>query len=158
MFSANLKAVFDPHRHVPLFFADNTPMLFVTWSNKHVILVEISPEAADKPNVCFSDMNVAATGHSIYSDPADLANLHWPIIRSRHGAFGADWKRKRAAEMLIPNNCPPSFFKTIHVQPAVIDGTRAVDVARTLVANSEFRHSAVREDLSPEGVRKACRH
>ncbi len=158
-FDARLNKIFEPHAHVPLFFADNTPMLFVTASaDRRVILLEIHSEAADAPNVCFSDGNVAAADHCLYSDPADLAHLDWQIINSRRPAWGTDhdgidWKCKRSAEVLIPGCCPATFIRTVHVQRfAKFDGIPVLEMARSFVASSQRPDIGVSEDLLPQGV------
>lgn len=144
---------FEPHAHVPLFLADNTPMLYVTSNDKKVILLEVSTEAADAPGVCFSDGNIAADAHGLYTDPKDLATLDWSIIRSRRAAFWPESKRKRAAEVLIPQVCSAKFFKQVHVQATVVDGTPVADVARRIVARSGHPYVPVPMDLTRQGVR-----
>lgn len=150
---ANGKVVFDPHDYVPLFFTDNTPVLYVTSDDKKVILLEVSPEAADSTGVCFSDANIASNDYSRYTDPNDLKNLDWSIIKSRRGAFSKEWKHKRSAEVLIPKLCAPSFIKAVHVQPAVVDEARLVDEARAIVRKFANLNIVVHEDLTSEGVR-----
>lgn len=151
---ATLRITVNPHAHVPLFFADNTPMLYVTSSDNAVILLELRAEVADAPNVFFSDANVASEFHQLYSDPADLANLDWDVIKDRRGARYPDWKRKRSAEVLIPTCCPASMISKVHVQfGAVLDEVPVAQIARTIIAASSHPRIPVREDLSPHGVR-----
>ncbi len=145
--------VFEPHAHVPLFFADNTPMLYVTSSNDaQVILLEISTQVADAPGVVFSDGNIAASDHCLYTDANDLARLAWGIVKSRQPAFSKEWKRKRSAEVLVPQGCSATLFTRVHVQAAVVNGTPVADVARRIVASSGHGHISVRMDLTPQGV------
>ena len=153
-YDSNRKVFFDPHDYVPLFFTDNTPMLYVTLcDDKMVILLEVSPEVADSVGVYFSDGNIASSDSCCYTDPNDLKNLDWSIIKSQQGAFWKEWRRKRAAEVLIPKSCPPSFIKAVHVQDAVVEEVKLADAARAIVRKFGNLNIDVHEDLTPEGVR-----
>ncbi len=152
IYDSNGKIIFDPHDHVPLFFVDNTPMLNLTSrGNSEVILLEISTQAADTTGVRFSNANIAASDHRLYTDPNDLQNLDWNIIKSRRGAsFTDEWKRKRAAEVLIPQICPPSFIKVIHVRH---DKVQVMNETYAIARNFISLNISVHRDLTVKGVR-----
>jgi len=60
----------DPHDYVPLFIADNTPMLYVVSQSPEVILLEIQSAVADGDGVFFSDGNVASQYANLFPSPA----------------------------------------------------------------------------------------
>jgi hypothetical protein len=143
----------DPHDYVPLFFADNTPMLYVVSDDSRVVLLEISPEVSDTDGVHFSDANVASQYAQIYKDPTDLDQLDWSVIKSRRGAFWQNWKLIRSAEVLIPKQCPPSFIKAIHVQTNNDANINTVDTVRQILSQQLINTSiAVKGDLTPYGI------
>lgn len=133
--------------YVPLFFADNTPMLFVCWQKfpNEIILLEIDLRIADTEGVLFSDGNIASQETKIYKNFQDLANLDWKIILDRRGAYGKEWKRKRSAELLVPKRVPQEFICCVHL--AISKQFRSI--------TSKLRTCQVTfvSDLTPEGVR-----
>ncbi len=104
------------HNYVPLFLVDNTPMLYVCCQKypNEIILLEIDLTIADTKGVRFSDGNIASCETKVYENPRDLVNLDWKIILDRRGAFGKEWKRKRSAELLVPQRVPQEFVRCIH--------------------------------------------
>ena len=119
------------------------------------VLLEISVEAADAAGARFSDGNMAASTRRIYEHSSDLRELDWSIIKSRKRAMYAEWKLKRAADILLPGKCSPTFFKTVHVQEAILDdtGSSVQTVAKRIVAKSAFARIPVLMDLTRSGVR-----
>lgn len=143
----------DPHEYVPLFFADNTPMLYVVSHDRKVLLLEISPEVADSEGVHFSNENVASQCVQVFKEPTDLDKLDWAVIKSLKPAFSRAWKLARSAEVLIPKQCPPSFIKAIHVQRSNDTGIKTVDAVGSILAKSLINSGiVVNEDLTSEGV------
>ncbi len=114
------------HSKVPLFFAPNTPMLYVCINSKgegsqDVIMLDISPEVTNRGGVSFFDGNAAAGGTKKYSDPVDLDKLNWDVILKRVAWYG-EWKRIKGAEIHIPKVCPPSYIRGIYFQSCLVDG------------------------------------
>jgi len=110
------------HDCVPLFFADNTPMLYkVFWSyRKNLCLLEISHRILERKNLKFCDGNIASSETGIYDSLSKIPAENWYIIFSNSPAYGIDsagrnWKRIRAAEVLVPNRVPASLIKSISV-------------------------------------------
>ena len=141
------------HEHVPLFLADNTPMLCVTAHDRSVILLAVSLEVADKDGVKFSNRNVATSEHTIYSCTADLDALNWGIILGRRGAWSREWKAVRSAEVLVPTECDSSFIECVHVQQAESEGITLAERARQIIRDAGAREVPVRDDLTAEGIR-----
>ncbi|MGR3983709.1 MAG: DUF4433 domain-containing protein [Gammaproteobacteria bacterium] len=138
---------------VPLFFADNTSMLYtVCKKHRDLILLEISTESANCDGVQFSDGNVAAaeSGRTeIYDSPEDLKKLNWDILLSSCRARWGDWKRIRQAEVLIPENCPATYIQGVYFQPRLPEELRAK--LREILDNSP--HEIFLEStLTPGGI------
>jgi len=81
----------DLHSYVPLFFADNTPLLYRILTNydpETSILLEIDKHILFlKDGVLFSNINAAKNGAEIYSDWKALDQLDWNIIYERKSAM-----------------------------------------------------------------------
>jgi hypothetical protein len=138
---------------VPLFFADNTPMLYVTAHDRSVILLAVSLEVADKDGVRFSNRNVATSEHTVSSCTANLDALNWGIILDRRGAWSREWKAVRSAEVLVPTECDSSFIECVHVQQAEDEGITVAERARQIIRDARAREIPVRDDLTAEGIR-----
>ncbi|MDA7967909.1 MAG: DUF4433 domain-containing protein [Gammaproteobacteria bacterium] len=144
------------HGHVPLFFADNTPMLYeVCRSNLFAVLLEISTAVANCGDVWFSDGNVASGESKEYNDPVALEKLDWSIIRSGEPAFGTDrhgrnWKRIRAAEVLIPGKCSAEHIQGVYYQP---EPECIREKLQKILDNSPHsREISLKPDLTPRGI------
>lgn len=150
----------DLHRYVPLFFADNTPMLYVcTEERDDVVLLEVSTDAVNRNGVWFTDGNAAAikSGRTTeYDNPEDLEKLDWEIIFSCNPATGTDrhgrdWKRIRAAEMLIPGKCPATHIQGVYFQRRLPKNMR--EKLREIRDNSPHsREIFLKPSLTPQGI------
>ncbi|MDD9811955.1 MAG: DarT ssDNA thymidine ADP-ribosyltransferase family protein [Gammaproteobacteria bacterium] len=119
------------HQHVPLYFAHNTPMLYVCVSpkrgnNQSVILLKISSEVANFDAVCFSD-GKTANGANLYTNPDDLKKLDWEIINSDLSAWGEDrsgrdWPDIRSSEIFVPKECDAFYIRGIYFQSRLAEG------------------------------------
>ena len=144
----------EAHNYVPFYFADNTAMLYnVASLDCKVIMLQVSTEAADCEGVRFSDGNVAANATHVFDDPAKLADLDWNMIQASHRAIYGEWKRKRMAEVLIPESCASSNIRVIHVQNALADGGRVSDLVKTIANKFSNLQISVQENLTPKGIR-----
>jgi hypothetical protein len=113
------------HDYVPLYFATHTPMQYVLTrgtrdknpviEQKDLIFVELDAlKIFRKAGVVFTDGNAAATGTSFFMDTANLNSLDWTIIRTPN-CFSDEYKRKKAAEVLVPDQVPIDCFIRIVV-------------------------------------------
>lgn len=105
------------HGYVPFFLVPNTPMLYVCWQRHSgaIAVIEADIQIADFRGVQFSNGNIADSETNIYSDPKDLENLDWEVIHAPWGAYSPEWKRKRSAEILVPQFVPQKYIKCIHL-------------------------------------------
>ena len=113
------------HDYVPLYFATHTPMqrvLIFGTKNKprSISCIELAfivlngSSIFQQPGVIFTDGNAASEKTGFYTNLADLEKLDWDIIRRRSGTT-RDYKRKKAAEVLVPNFIPVTYFNKIVV-------------------------------------------
>jgi len=107
----------DFHLYVPLFFADNTPMLYTVFKYKYenVCILEINNGVMDTEGVKISNGNVACQNTEIYDSLEELTDEEWSIINSRSSAYSKEWKRIRAAEILVPYKVPVESITSISV-------------------------------------------
>ncbi len=112
------------HSYVPLFFADNTPMLYnrvERYGMENVILLEISPEVTNKDGILFFDGSAAKKSNK-YDNPVYLGKLNWDIISDRRGAWAEPWISIRSAEIHIPECCPASYIQGVYFQSRLTGG------------------------------------
>ena len=103
------KTIFDRSLldFVPLYFTPKNPMLFrrreiqdkiaILCLNKNLLLLE---------GTVFTDGNASSMGTRCFRNPMDLENLDWDCIRAKWWSDFEDGKRKRCAEVLIPEQIP----------------------------------------------------
>ena len=142
------------HSKVPLFFASNTPMLYRVCTkdgrNYDVVMLEISPDVANRAGVSFFDENAAASGANEYSDPNDLDKLDWHIILRRVAYWGR-WLSIKAAEIHIPEVCPASYIRQIYFQSNLSNGRSKLS---KIISDSPQSHEILLTDsLTPTGIR-----
>ncbi|MFC1937065.1 DarT ssDNA thymidine ADP-ribosyltransferase family protein [Chloroflexota bacterium] len=113
------------HDYVPLYFAKHTPM-------QHVWTIESDEEAPilNQEDLVFIDLdafqvlqihgirytagNAAARATIFHRAPVDLSVLDWKVIRTNN-CFSKKYKRRKAAEVLVPNCIPVKYFSRIVV-------------------------------------------
>lgn len=115
----------DLHDFVPLYFATHTPMQYlITMGSKRrskvideseLVFIEIDAVSIFKStDIFFTDGNAASYETSFYDHITDLDSLNWDIIRTRNCSSDV-YRRKKAAEVLIPDQISPDFFRRIVV-------------------------------------------
>ncbi|MDA7969688.1 MAG: DUF4433 domain-containing protein [Gammaproteobacteria bacterium] len=139
------------HSYVPLYFAANTPMLYVCANQySEIVLLQISPDVANIEKVCFADGNAAASATYIGNDPEKLAKFKWRIIFSPRGYSWGDWKRIKSAELLVPNVCPPAHIQGVYYQPKP-ESIRE-KLQKILDNSPHSREIFLKPDLTPQGI------
>jgi len=135
------------HNYVPLFLADNTPMLYVVVCDygDDIILLELSNKILLLDGVKISDGNVACAETKVYDNITNttLKMLNWSIIYSRKIAYSPEWKRVRSAEILVPKNVESKIIRLIHVRSKrvmndvnkILKRTESVNVVIDLTEN-----------------------
>ncbi len=139
--------VHHPGEYAPVFFADNTPMLYVVFKEyeQSVVLLEIDTNILRISGVKFSDGNVTCNDSCTYDDLDDLERLDWGIIYNRRPAYWKKWRRIRAAEVLVPNMIPADYIRAVHASPHISKKVMLI----TRIANNRIQ---VYPDLTEGGI------
>ncbi len=100
---------------VPLYFTPKNPMLYrrreiqdkiaILCLNKNLLLQE---------GTVFTDGNAASMETRCFRNPMDLESLDWKCIRAQRWPDFEDGRRKRCAEVLVPDQIP-----FLHVQKII---------------------------------------
>jgi ssDNA thymidine ADP-ribosyltransferase, DarT len=108
------------HDHACLFFNARTPML-IFWlyqgrSRDSFVVVRIDPAILDLPDVKVTDGNAASSRTRFYPSPAGLdaldeADVYAEWWTDPDPAVKEEKKRKRSAEVLVPDVVPPQFIR-----------------------------------------------
>jgi len=104
----------------PLFFATHTPMLYVQEDRDVVAHLEVTPLLLLHKGVFFSDGNCASPATDVFYDLEDLECLDWDIILFERNCWSREYKRVKAAEVLVPEQVHPVFIKRIHVRTEIV--------------------------------------
>jgi len=102
------------HDFVPLYMVSRNPMLWAVHDNP-LAYIRISLKVADIEGTVFSNGNAAAEATKFYADPSDVERLPWDVIFGQKWTGGkiVDGRRKRCAEILIPDVVENRFFLDI---------------------------------------------
>ncbi len=108
------------HDHVPLFFADDTPMLYVLIKKEKIaetILLELDKSLVnDYEGIIYADGNIACNETKEYNYIESLNDFDWHIIYRKGPTLSREWIRIRSAETLVPKRISQKYIKGIHVQ------------------------------------------
>jgi hypothetical protein len=103
------------HDRVPLFFSTHQPMLYVQPDTSVIAHLEIDPSVIRRAGVIFTDGNAAASTTAFYCDLSDLDKLDWNVIATPN-CYSKEYKRKKAAEVLVPSPLGTASIRCIHVK------------------------------------------
>lgn len=67
------------------------------------------------PGVVFTDGNAASSQTAFYTSPDDLRRLDWTCLKARYWPAFLDGKRKRCAEVLVPDEVPIKLINRVVV-------------------------------------------
>lgn len=111
------------HDYVPLFFRPLTPMEYVICvrqgKRNEVAMIEIATDVFALPGVVFCDGNARAGETIFYDELEDLANLDWDILDTPD-AYTREYKRKKSAEVLVPDVVPSAYVVRVCVTGACV--------------------------------------
>lgn len=104
------------HAYVPLFFTPRNPMLYVRREQQQdLAVICINRNLLLLDGTVFTDGNAASTETKFYRDTQALDNIDWECIRSEYWTEHQDGKRKRCAEVLVPNEVGREHFRGVVV-------------------------------------------
>ncbi len=104
------------HSYVPFYFNPKNPMLYV---RKHlsneIVILQLSKELLRTSGTLFTDGNASSDGTHFYKDLRELKYLDWDCLQANFYLDIEDGKRKRMAEVLVPNNVSSQAIESILV-------------------------------------------
>lgn len=114
------------HDFVPLYFATLTPTQHaITFGSKRLrfdksieqrdlvfIEVDLIKLFRQNRNLLFTDGNAASDETKYYTNPNGITSLDWDVIRNDR-CYSKEYKRKKAAEVLVPDKVEQSYFKRL---------------------------------------------
>lgn len=104
------------HDYVPLYFRARNPMLYVRREmQERLAVLYVEKSVLCGRGVVFTDGNAAADKTRYFSSVDDLAQLDWACLEATDWTAHVDGKRKRCAEVLVPDAIPKGRIKRIVV-------------------------------------------
>jgi hypothetical protein len=117
------------HDYVPLYWATHTPMQYVQTirdgvlaEDELVVFVLLASLVLEFPGVITTDGNAASNETAFYSGNGALPFIHWDKVFTRN-AWSRDFKWRKCAEVLVPDQVPTSCFRRVVVRTNATPGT-----------------------------------
>ena len=128
------------HDYVNLYFRARNPMLSVRRQlQSDLIVLCVDRKLLQEPGVVFTDGNAASGATRFFYNLADLKELDWDCLEAERWNDFDDGKRKRCAEVLVPDRVPLA-----RVERAVVSNEPLRDELTRL-------HWPTRVDVRPDG-------
>jgi hypothetical protein len=112
------------HDYVPLYWAIHTPMQYVVtvknrWLSQDdlVFFVVSAHTVAGIPDILSTDGNAASDDTTFYRGMGAWDQLDWKVLRTPN-CFSREYRRKKAAEVLVPDSLPRDHFVHLVVRKA----------------------------------------
>ena len=95
------------HDYVPLYFTPRNPMLYVRRDMQDdIVILCLDRNLIFGDGAVFTDGNAASNPTSFFNDLRHLGSLDWQCIRAERWNEFEDGRRKRCAEVLVPDHIP----------------------------------------------------
>ena len=128
------------HDYVNLYFRARNPMLSARRQlQSDLVVLYVDRRLLQEPGVVFTDGNAASDATRFFDDLSDLTELDWDCLEADFWNDFDDGKRKRCAEILVPDRVPLS-----RVERAVVSNIPLRDELTRL-------HWPTPVDVRPEG-------
>jgi hypothetical protein len=102
------------HDYVPLYFSIKNPMMYVRKGmSSNIIILKINNSILNLKNAIFSDGNAASQSTAFYNNLNQLNNLSWDCLNNSYWNDYTDGKRKKCAEVLVPDLIEPKMIDEI---------------------------------------------
>ena len=107
--------------YVPLFFNPRNPMLYSKRENQHELLIlKVSTKVLGNERALFTNGNAASKISKFYKGGVNYLSevnekIDWVSILAEYWNDDEDGKRKRCAEILVPDNVEKKFIKGVIV-------------------------------------------
>ena len=113
------------HEYACLYFATHTPMQYVLTCGtrgcpaiiheEQLVFIDVDAvKTFQRKGVIFTDGNAASNETNFYTRIEDIIQLDWDIIRTQD-CYTREYKRKKAAEVLVPDRVPAELIKRVVV-------------------------------------------
>ena len=110
------------HEYVPLYFRAKNPMLYRRRElQRDLAVLYITLTVVDEPNVLFTDGNAASRQTKFYDDFDKLSELDLQVLNDDRWDHHENGKRRRCAEVLVPNAIQFENVSRIVVQNEIAD-------------------------------------
>lgn len=104
------------HDYAPLYFNPKNPMLYRRQYEYNIAIIFFDRNLIFQNGVVFTDGNAAHGATKDFNDIREISKLDWQCIHAdRYNTF-PDGRRKRCAEVLIPDMIPPQHIEQIAVR------------------------------------------
>ena len=125
------------HDYVPLYFVEDTPMLYKVREEKgeeNIVIIKVNINLLLRDDVYFSDKNCAIQQEdvNIYKDIQDLKKLDWDIIMTEK-CYSPKYKMFKMAEVLVPDEVSLSSIEKI-----VIPADQKDKLLRRMLAGADI--------------------
>lgn len=105
------------HDYAPLYFRARNPMLYVRKAHQdELVILCASTAPLFWRAVVFTDGNAASAETEFFDDVSDLEKLDWVCLNARYWNNFEDGKRKRCAEVLVPDSLAPRWIRSAVVR------------------------------------------
>jgi len=102
------------HSYVPFYFNPKNAMLYKRKSiQDNIVILTYDRNLLKKEGTIFTDGNAASNGTEFYNHIKDLDSLPWSVIDAYTWYDKVDGRRRRMAEVLVPNKVKNKRLKTI---------------------------------------------
>ena len=104
------------HDYVPLYWATHTPMQYVVKlpQDQLVFFVLEAAQILKLSGVITTDGNAASNDTKFFRGDGALPHLDWEIIQTPN-CWSREYKRKKCAEVLVPDKIEPTLIRQICV-------------------------------------------
>ena len=104
------------HDYVPLYFTPKGPMLWVRQYEHPIAILCLSRRALAWNGAIFSDGNAASVNTAFFNSLKDIDQVDWQCVRAERWDGIDDGRRKRCAEVLVPDAVPARLIRQIAVR------------------------------------------
>ena len=105
------------HDYVCLYFNPKNPMLFKRRDHQDdIVILCLDRRLLAQSGTFFTDGNAAGDATNFFNDPRDLDELDWDCIRRDYWSESDDGRRKRCAEILVPDAIPFDEVRRVYIR------------------------------------------
>ena len=119
------------HDYVPFYFSPRNPMLYSRREMQNtIVILKFKREIILKDGILFTDGNASSGGTYFSDDISNLGMIDWKCIYAEYWSDFYDGKRKKMAEVLVPN-----FVSTDNIEAIICNNNILKAIVDELVQN-----------------------